>query len=157
MFNEKNYKKFYGGEFMNDLTLFNDLFDNLVGDNYLPTFTYKKQVPKVDVKETDENYTLEMDVPEKTDKDVEIELNNNVLTISSTKNSEKEEKKDDKKSNEKWHLRERTWTQFSRSFSLPDDVDNENISASVKNGVLTVTMPRRQASAAKKIEIHHTD
>ncbi len=143
---------------MNDLTLFNDLFDNLVGDNYvLPTFAYKKQVPKVDVKETDKNYTLEMDVPGKTDKDVEIELNNNVLTISSTKSSEKEEKKDDKKANEKWHLRERTWTQFSRSFSLPDDVDEEKISASVKNGMLTVTMPRKEAVAAKKIEIRQAE
>ena len=143
---------------MNDLTLFNDLFDNLVGDNYvLPTFAYKKQVPKVDVKETDKNYTLEMDVPGKTDKDVEIELNNNVLTISSVKSSEREEKKDDKKSNEKWHLRERTWTQFSRSFSLPDDVDEEKISASVKNGMLTVTMPRKEAVAAKKIEIRQAE
>ncbi len=143
---------------MNDLTLFNDLFDDLIGDNYtMPSFTYRKQFPKVDVKESKEAYTLKMDVPGKTDKDVDIELNNNVITISSVKKTEKEESSDENKNKkdggEKWLLKERTWTQFSRSFSLPVDVESDKISAHVKDGILTVKMPRKLAPEPKKITV----
>lgn len=142
---------------MNNLTLFNDLFDDLMGDSYvMPSFTYKKPLPKVDVKETKDAYSLEMDVPGKTDKDVDIELNNNVITISSVKKAEKEESSDDKKNKkdeDKWLLKERTWVQFSRSFTLPDDVEGDKITAHVKDGVLTVKMPRKLASEPKKIAI----
>ena len=78
---------------MNDLALFNDLFDfGDEGYNYgLPSFTFKKAIhgPKVDVKETKDAYTLQMDLPGKTDKDVNIELDRNVLTISSENKTEK--------------------------------------------------------------------
>ena len=83
---------------MNELALFNNLFDGFEDDYMLPSFNIKKvfQNPKVDVKEGKDAYTLEMDLPGKTDKDVNIELNHNVLTISSETKSEKEEKKDEK-------------------------------------------------------------
>lgn len=150
---------------MNDLALFNDLFDfGDEGYNYgLPSFTFKKAIqgPKVDVKETKDAYTLQMDLPGKTDKDVNIELDRNVLTISSENKTEKEEKKEaeneakaEKKDETKWLIRERSYSRFSRSFTLPEDVDSENLSAEVKNGVLTVNMPRRALSAPKRIAIN---
>ena len=113
---------------MNDLALFNDLFNDFGDDGYtMPAFSYKKMfhMPKVDVKENKENYTLTMDMPGKTDKDVDIELNQNVLTVSS----------------------------FKRSFTLPDDVDSEKLTANVKNGVLTVSMPRKALAQPKHIAI----
>ncbi len=140
---------------MNELALFHNLFDDFGDDGFLmPSFNVKKvfQSPKVDVKEDEKAYTLEMDLPGKTEKDVNVELNRNVLTISSVK-EEKKEDKSDKKDKDKWLVRERVYSQFSRSFTLPEDVDAENLSASVKNGVLTVSMPRKAVATPKRIAI----
>ena len=142
---------------MNDLTLFNDMFDDMIDDGFMmPSFSYRKVLPRVDVKEEKDSYELDMDLPGKTEKDVDIELKNNVLTVSSVKQTEKEEKKDDKKDkkeNGKWIIKERTYSQFSRSFTLPEDVESSKISASVKDGVLCIKMPRKALAEAKKIAI----
>ncbi len=144
---------------MNELALFNDLFDGFGDDGYImPSFNLKKAfvAPKVDVKEDKDAYTLEMDLPGKTEKDIKIELNRNVLTISSEEKSEKEEKKEEKaeaKEAGKYLIKERTYSKFSRSFTLPEDVDSEKLTAKVTNGVLSVTMPRRALAAPKHIAI----
>ena len=99
---------------------------------------------------------MEMDLPGKTEKDINIEFKNNVLTISSESKSEKEEKKEEKaeaKDAPKYLIKERTYSKFSRSFTLPDDVDAENITAKVVNGVLHIDMPRKAIAAARKIAI----
>ena len=147
---------------MNELALFNRLFDDFEDDGYtLPSFNFKKAfaTPKVDVKEGKDAYTLEMDLPGKSEKDVNIELNDNVLTISSEKETVNEQKDNDKenkaekKDEVKWLIRERSYSHFQRSFTLPNDVDNEKLSAAVKNGVLTVTMPRKALVQPKRIAI----
>ena len=144
---------------MNELALFNDLFNGFEDDTFaLPSFNIKKvfPAPKVDVKEEKDAYTLEMDLPGKTDKDVNIELNHNVLTISSETKTEKEEKKEEKaeaKEAGKYLIKERSYSKFSRSFTLPDDVDYENLTAKVTNGILTVKMPRKALAAPRKIAI----
>lgn len=140
---------------MNELALFNDLFGDFADDRYMmPSINLKKvfQVPKVDIKEDSNAYTLKMDMPGKTDKDVNIELNHNVLTISSENKKENEEKSE-KKEEGKWLVKERSFQKFSRSFTLPEDVEAEKVSAEVKNGVLTVTMPRKALPAPKRIAI----
>lgn len=134
---------------MNELSLFNTLFDNTFGCS-MPDFSWKTaQMPKVDVKEDKNSYALQMDLPGSTEKDVNIEVDHGVLTISSAKTEEKEEKKD----GEKWLIRERSTSRFTRRFTLPDDVDEENISASFKNGVLNITMNRKALPSPKKILI----
>lgn len=149
---------------MNELALFNDLFDGFGDDGFLmPSFNYKKALftPKVDVKEENNAYEMDMDLPGKTDKDINIEFNNNVLTISSETKSEKEEKKEEKaeakakdaKDAPKYLVRERSYAKFSRSFTLPDDVDSENITAKVENGVLHITLPRKTIAAPRRIAI----
>lgn len=141
---------------MNELALFNDLFNGFDDDAYLPSFNFKKafHTPKVDVKENKDNYSLEMDLPGKSEKDVNVELNGNVLTISSEHETKKDENENkDKKDGSKWLIHERSYSKFSRSFTLPDDVDATKLSANVKNGVLTVTMPRKALTEAKKIAI----
>ena len=143
---------------MNELALFNDLFDGFGDDGFLmPSFNYKKVfAPKVDVKEEKDEYSMEMDLPGKTEKDINIEFKNNVLTISSESKSEKEEKKEEKaeaKTEGKYLIKERSYSKFSRSFTLPEDVDSENLSAKVTNGVLTVTMPRKAIATPKRIAI----
>lgn len=162
---------------MNDLALFNNFFDDFEDDGFgMPSFNFNNfrnfHTPKVDVKENKDAYTLQMDVPGKTDKDVKVELNHNVLTISSENETEvekdetnnkksaeneklsKEDKASSKKDNGKWLVKERTYSKFTRSFSLPEDVDCDKISAEVKNGVLSVKMPRRSLPSPKRIAIN---
>lgn len=132
---------------MNELSLFNSLFDTAFGG--MPDSWKVTQMPKVDVKEGKDSYALQMDLPGCTEKDVNIEVDHGVLTISSAKTEEKEEKKD----GEKWLIRERNSSRFTRRFTLPDDVDQEKISAVFKNGVLNVTMNRKELPAPKRIAI----
>ncbi len=144
---------------MNELSLFNTLFDdNCVG---FPVFkTSTNFVPKVDVKETKNAYVLDMDLPGLSEKDVEIDLKDNILTIASkdetpTEN-EKEHKSEETSEVEEdwqWLIHERRATKFERRFSLPQDIDSETISAVFKNGVLTVTIPRKAQANARRINI----
>lgn len=142
---------------MNELfnTLFNTAFDDSVH-----AFSYGANtfIPDVDVSQTESAYKLEMDLPGRSENDINLELDHNVLTISSVneKAAETEENKKAKDSEtpkEKWLLKERHNAAFKRSFSLPDDIDSENVAASFKNGVLNVIIPRKAAPAPKKIAI----
>lgn len=149
-----------GGSTMNELTLFNTLFDNALA-NAMPDFDFSvsTQAPRVDVKQTKDAYTLEMDLPGRTEKDVNIELDHNVLTISSHKEESAEkcepekDAKADGKNESRWLIRERRCSSFSRRFTLPEDVDGANVAANFKNGVLFVTMPRKELAAPKRIAI----
>lgn len=135
---------------MNELSLFNNFFDDVLPAMPDFTFTRTTNLPKVDVKETKDSYDMYMDLPGMDEKDVNVELDHNVLKISSVH----EEKKEDKDAKEgKYLIRERRMTSFSRSFTLPDDVDASKISATFKNGILALTMPRTSAPAPKKIAI----
>lgn len=133
---------------MNDLSLFNSLFDE-DGTTFPRLWnTHTLSVPKVDVTETKDTYTLLMDLPGRAEDDVEISLKDNVLTIASSTESKKEEKDDN------YLIRERGYSAFTRRFTLPDDVKGDAVNASFKNGVLCVTMPRNTvASESRKIAI----
>jgi len=128
----------------------NELFDSIFGtlmDSAATGTTYScMSAPRVDVIEEDNAYTLEMELPGRSEKDVNIELNRDNLTISS-----KEEKKENKK--DKYLLKERRAYNFSRRFTLPQDVDSESIKASFKNGVLTVNMQKKAIAQPKTITI----
>lgn len=139
---------------MNELSLFNSLFNNAFDNDMLPELNFQATYasPKVDVKETKDKYLLEMDLPGRTEKDVSIELDGSVLTISSVKEEKKEEKAD-KNAKEKWLIRERRTYEFSRRFTLPEDVNGEQISANFKNGVLGIELPRKALPESKKIAI----
>lgn len=144
---------------MNALSLFNDWLN----DDYYGT-TSKIFVPNVDVTETKDSYVLEMDLPGRAEKDVAIELNDRVLTISSAeeKKAETEEQDAEKKdeggseAEEKpqYLLRERRRSSFSRSFTLPKDIDETGVSANFKNGVLSITIPRKAEAQPRKITIN---
>lgn len=138
---------------MNELSLFDSLFNNTmdsVFNNYRTV-----SVPKVDVKETENAYSLDMELPGRTENDVNIELDHNTLTISSKKEETTEKSEGTEKNNNsgKWLIRERRTSEFSRSFWLPEDVDNENVKATFKNGILNVMMPRKALATPKRIAI----
>lgn len=103
--------------------------------------------PYVDIYETENELVLKADLPEVTEKDIDIHVENNMLTIRG-------ERKFEQKVKEENYLRvERAYGAFSRSFSLPNTVNTEAITAEYKNGVLTVVMPKRAESKPKQVKI----
>ena len=139
---------------MNELTLFDSLFNGEMNSLLnMPVYPRTVFLPKVDVKEDSEAYTMEMDLPGRSEKDVDIELDNNTLTISSKQEERNEAKETENEENSRWLIRERRVSSFKRSFTLPEDVNLEALNASFKNGILTVKLPRRALSQPKKIAI----
>ena len=106
-------------------------------------------MPAVDVAETDKAYEITAELPGLDEKNVEVKLANGVLSIKGEKQEEKEEKEKD------YYRRERSFGSFERSFQVPDDVEENKIEASFKNGVLSVTLPKSAEARkqAKKIEV----
>ncbi len=137
---------------MNELSLFDSLFNDIMGNTTCVMNTVS--APRVDVKEEADAYTLEMELPGRSEKDVNIELDHDNLTIASKTEDVKESKEDKKeKKNTKYLLKERRTSSFERRFTLPDDVDAESITANFKNGVLTVNMAKKAITAPKRIAI----
>ena len=138
---------------MNELSLLDSLFNDVL--DCTPSTIYRAGVstPRVDVTEEDDAYTLEMELPGRTEKDVNIELDHDNLTISSKveEKETKEDKKDKKKA--KYILKERRYSEFTRRFALPSDVDEESIKANFKNGILSINMKKKAIAAPKKIAI----
>ena len=105
--------------------------------------------PHADVAETDKGYEIAAELPGMDEKNIEVKVANGVLSIKGEKQEEKEEKDKD------YHMRERSFGSFQRSFQVPDGVDLDKIECSFKNGLLTVTLPKtaQAQKAAKKIEV----
>ncbi len=100
--------------------------------------------PAVNVKETGEDFLIEVAAPGLDKKDFKLDLENNVLTISSEK-----EFKDEEKEEGHYMRREFSYTSFSRSFTLPEAVDVEKIKARHKDGVLLISIPKREEARRK--------
>jgi HSP20 family protein len=104
-------------------------------------------LPSVDVTETDKQIEITVELPGLEEKDVQINLADNVLTIRGEKKAEKEEK------DKTYRLVERSYGSFVRSLELPQGVSADAIKASIDKGVLTVTVPKPAPAQAKKIEV----
>lgn len=111
--------------------------------------------PAVDVVEKDNAYEITADLPGMDEKNVEVQVANGNLTIKGEKKEEKEEKLPEKNGGPRYHLWERTYGAFRRTFILPKTVDVTKIVAEMKNGVLKIEMPKTEIARAKghKIEI----
>lgn len=106
-------------------------------------------VPSIDVRETEKEFVIEAELPGIEEKDVSLTLTNGVLTLKGEKRSERDEEKDD------YHLSERSYGSFQRSFEVSEAIDPEKVKASFDKGVLKVTLPKRPeaARAERKIAI----
>ena len=106
-------------------------------------------VPSIDVRETDTDLVVEAELPGMDEKDVSVTLSNGVLTLKGEKKSEREEKKED------YHLTERSYGSFQRSFRLGDTIDPDKVTAAFDKGVLKVTLAKRPEAvkAEKRIPI----
>jgi len=104
--------------------------------------------PAVDIYETEQELVVKADLPDIKPEELDIRVENNILTIRG-------ERKFEKKVNEDNYLRvERSYGSFSRSFSLANTVNTEAIKADYKNGVLTLSIPKREEAKPKQIKVH---
>ncbi len=104
--------------------------------------------PTVDIRETDDALLVQAELPGIEKKDVHLEVKDGVLTISGERRYEKDVKE------ENVHRVERSYGRFSRSFSLPPNVDTDKVDAAMKNGVLEVRLPKHESAKPKAIPIH---
>ncbi len=104
-------------------------------------------MPSFDVKESPDAYQLKADLPGILEADLEISLESNRLTVAGKREAETT------KDGERWHLAERSNGSFSRTFTLPEDVDSEKVVAELRNGVLTLMVPKRPEVRPKKISV----
>lgn len=102
-------------------------------------------LPAVNLKETDTNYAIELAAPGKKKEDFNIEIDHNVLSISSESKNQNEEKD----ASGKYTRREFNYSAFRRTFTLPESVNLEDINATYENGVLHVTLPKKQEALPK--------
>jgi len=122
--------------------LFEDSFRGRSGEASLTAWA-----PAVDIFETENELVLKADLPDVQEKDIDIRMENNTLTIRGERRFEQEVKEDN-------YLRvERAYGTFTRSFSLPSTVNAEAIQAEYSNGVLTVRMPKREESKPRQIKV----
>lgn len=123
------------------------MFDIEPAWNYTSSFTFP--TPAVDVTEDDKAFKITAELPGLEEKNIEVHLSGDMLTIKGEKSYEKEEK------NKDHHVSERAYGSFQRSFALPDGVDREKIDAGLAKGVLTVTLPKNAQAQKqqKKIEV----
>lgn len=120
-----------------------DLFDEMFGDEpFFEKGFSKKEVNlmKTDVKEKEGNYILEIDVPGYSKDDIKIELENGYLTVT----AEKEENKDEENKKTHYIHKERFYGKCSRSYYAGDNVKEEDIKATFKNGILTIAFPKEK-------------
>jgi HSP20 family protein len=103
--------------------------------------------PSVDILETDEALTVRADLPGVRIEDIDIRVENQTLTISGSRKFEKEE------SVKGYHRIERSYGEFVRSFAVPSTVDTDKVAADYKNGVLTVTMPRKESAKPRQVKV----
>jgi len=128
---------------------FMDDFDRFFSNfwDIAPTVETRTKLPSVDVREEENEYILEAELPGYGEKDVDVNVDNHVLRISSKREEKKEEKKND------YILKERSSYSFERSFVLPEHVNEDEIKGEFKNGVLTLRIPKKAEKKPKRIAI----
>ena len=132
------------------VSLFNDM-DRMVktvfNDNLYSPIINENWVPAVDIKEDNISFVLTADIPGLSKSDIDLLVEDNMLKISGSRDTNNEN------DNVEYHYKERTNGTFHRSFKLPSTVDEENISASFRNGILTVVLPKTEEVQPKQRSI----
>jgi HSP20 family protein len=130
-------------EFSTGLRLFQDSINRLFSDQT----TTRPWAPAVDILETENELVLKADVPGVEMKDIDIQLENGTLTIKGERKFEKDE------NNKGFHRLERSYGSFVRYFTVPDTVDPEKVKAEYSNGVLTVSLPKKEIAKPRAIKV----
>jgi len=129
-FTRRSYRPFY--------------MSNLFDDDFFPALQNRtSSMPAVNIREDEKKYNLELAVPGMEKKDLKIDINEDVLTISSESRQETEENKDGYK------RKEFSYSSFCRSFYIPENVNRDSIEANYKDGILTISLPKQEEEKSK--------
>ena len=134
------------------------VFDNFLGRRWMDSPSLfrasgqQPMMPSIDVHESETEFAIEAELPGMEEKDVEVTLREGVLTLQGEKKSEQEETKNN------YHMTERSYGRFQRSFRVPDSVDQDKVEAKLENGVLRVKLAKRPdaVKSERKIPIGGT-
>ncbi len=126
----------------------NRLFRDSYSDGREEALTTSTFAPPVDVYEDEHNVTLKIEVPGIEEKDIDVRIENNTLTVHGERKFEKEEKE------ENYRRVERQYGSFTRSFTLPQTVDAENVSANYEKGVLKIKLAKKAEAKPKQIKVN---
>jgi len=130
-----------------NLRLFEDAFSRFLSE----PASNRPWSPAVDIYETENEVVLKADLPAVDQKDIDVRVENQTLSIAGTRNFENHE---DRKG---FHRIERSYGNFVRTFAVPNTFDTEAISASYQNGVLTVNLPKKEAAKPRQIKVEVKD
>ncbi len=126
-----------------NLRLFEDAFTRFMSE---PN-SNRPWSPAVDIYETEDELVFKADLPEVNQKDIDVRVENQTLTIAGERKFEKEESK------KGFHRIERSYGNFVRSFAVPNTFDTDKIGAQFHNGVLTVTLPKKEAAKPRQVKV----
>lgn len=135
-------------KYNNRLNPLDNLFSDLFDDSFFRPFSGKKEfgnsIPSTNIREDEKQYFIDMAIPGFEKKDLNIDLNENILTVSSEQSTEK--------TDEEFKMREFNYSSFKRSFRLPKEIDANKINAEYNAGVLSVRIPKlhKDESSLKK-------
>lgn len=126
-----------------NLRLFEDAFTRFLSE---PT-SNRPWTPAVDIYETENELVLKADLPEVNQKDIDVRVENQTLTLAGERKFEKDQ------AQKGFHRIERNYGNFVRSFAVPNTFDTDQISAEFHNGVLTVTLPKKEAAKPRQVKV----
>jgi HSP20 family protein len=129
-----------------NLRLFEDAFTRILTEPQ----ANRPWSPAVDIYETENELVLKADLPDVDLKDVDVRVENQTLTIAGERKFEKQE------SDKGYHRIERSYGNFMRSFAVPSSFDTDKIAAAYKNGVLSVTLPKKETAKPRQIKVEVT-
>jgi len=124
---------------------FSDIMDEFFSDAVATR--QNRFSPSIDISETDNQYIIDVEIPGIKKDDIDLNIENNTLTISGERKFEKKE------DNKQYHRVESHYGSFSRSFTLPENVKTDSISASYNNGILNITVDKSEQQMKKQIKI----
>jgi HSP20 family protein len=138
---------------LRDLATLQSRLNRLVRESYSPespeeTLTATSFAPPVDIYEDEHNITMKLEVPGMDEKDINVHIENNTLTVHGERKFEKEEKE------ENFRRVERQYGSFTRSFTLPSSLDLEQVSASYEKGVLQIKLAKKAEAKPKQIKVN---
>jgi HSP20 family protein len=123
-------------------------FPNRMGSGEIHSLAVADWSPEVDISEDDHGYLLKADLPEMKKDDVRVTVEDGILCVSGERKIEKEDQK------RKFHRTERSFGNFRRSFTLPEDADSKKVTADFRDGVLKVHLPTTPIARSKAIEVN---
>ncbi|MGD0668440.1 MAG: Hsp20/alpha crystallin family protein [Bryobacteraceae bacterium] len=126
-----------------NIRLFEDAFTRLFNEPQ----TNRPWTPAVDIYETENDLVVKADLPDVDLKDIDVRVENQTLTIAGERKFEKQD------STAGYHRIERSYGNFIRSFAVPNSFDTDKISASFKNGVLSVSLPKKEAAKPRQVKV----